>query len=494
MAKPQPKHAAQDDAPFDAETFGSQGRGLIETLTSYLSDVEKLPVLPYKDPAAMLAAWDAPIPLEGNGEAALQPFFERVIAESNHLHHPRYVGHQVSSPLPVAALCDLLSSFLNNGTAVYEMGQVSTVLERRLIEWYAALLGWDATKAGGVMTSGGSMGNLTALLAARQVQAEARGHNAWKEGMTHDSPRYAVMVCGQAHYCVARAAQIMGWGESGVIHVPADERYRLRADKLEETLAEAKAKGREVIAVVGSACSTANGAFDPLSEIAAFCKKHKLWFHIDAAHGGAAAMSEEYRHLLAGIEHADSVVWDAHKMMMVPALATLVAFRDKRHSYASFHQAASYLFTASAEEEWYNSGHRTIECTKNMMALKVYAPLMVYGQRFFGEYFARMSRLTAAFAAWLAEQQDFEIACAPQCNILCFRLKPAAVQNLEEINVLQRVVRAKILESGEFYLVQTVLDGVCWLRITVIHPGTSLEDLKQLAEAVRRHARESAYV
>ena len=180
-----------------------------------------------------------------------------------------------------------------------------------------------------------------------------------------------MFVSSQGHYSIGRAAQILGWGKGGAVPVPVDAHYRLRPEALLQCLRSAEAEGRRVIAVAASACSTATGAFDPLPEIAAFCKEHSLWLHVDGAHGASALFSTRYRGLCRGIEHADSVVWDAHKMLLLPALVTAVIFRDGAHSYAAFAQEASYLFGSSPDngaaqpdlrdrDEAFDIGRRTL--------------------------------------------------------------------------------------------------------------------------------------
>lgn len=198
---------------------------------------------------------------------------------------PRYVGHQVSAPLPQAALASLASALLNNGMAVYEMGPVATGMERAVLGWLASRLGLPAS-ADGVLTSGGSVGNLTGLLAARNARA---GFGIWKAG-AQAGPPLAVLVSEEAHYSVRRAAQLMGLGEAGAVRVETDARYRLRPEALDAALAAATREGRRVFAVVASACSTATGAFDPLDQVADFCEPQGLWLHVDAAHGGSAAL------------------------------------------------------------------------------------------------------------------------------------------------------------------------------------------------------------
>lgn len=435
-----------------------------------------MPVLPDRRPEDALAAWPGEFPGEPGAER-LDELFARVVEGSNHLHHPHYVGHQVTAPLPTAALAGLVSSLLNNSMAVYEMGPVSAAMERRVLRFLADALGLGDV-ADGVLTSGGSVGNLTALLAARQVRA---GFDVWREG-TSAGPPLAILTSAQTHYCIRRAAAILGLGEAGVFEVAVDERYRLRPDDLPRALAAAEAAGRRTFAVVASAGSTATGSFDPLPEIAEFCAAHGLWLHVDAAHGGAAALSPRTRSRVAGIERADSVVVDAHKMMLMPALVTAVLHRDGRHSWQAFAQEASYLFE-ERPDAWADGALRTLECTKKMLSLPLYAALSVHGTRLFGDYVAESFALAARFAERVRTAPDFELAVEPECNIVCFRHSPAGAGDLD---VLQARVRARVVESGAFYLVQTRLGGSLWLRTTLIHPLTSDDDLEALLGALRQ--------
>jgi L-2,4-diaminobutyrate decarboxylase len=472
-------------SPFDPETFREQGRSLVDHLADYLHRALRgdLPVLPWRPPAELAAAWETPFSEAPDSDPrALGSLLARVIAESNHLHHPRYVGHQVTAPLPAAALADLASALLNNSMAVYEMGPSATAIERAVIRFLASRLGYGPG-ADGVLTHGGSIGNLTALLAARQAKA---GFDAWTDGSAAGPP-LAVLGSAQAHYCVARAAQIMGWGKGGFVPVPVDDRFRLRPEALDAAFARAVDAGRRPIAVAASACSTATGSFDPLPEIASFCEERGLWLHVDGAHGASAALSEKTRHLVAGIERADSVVWDAHKMMLVPGLVTAVLFRDGARSYEAFAQEASYLFEgADPAEEWFNIGTRTLECTKRMLGVQLYAVLAIHGTKYFGDYVAEMFDRAARFAERLAREPDFELALPPQCNIVCFRHRPEGATDLD---ALQATLRRRLIEDGSFYLVQTRLPAGIFLRVTIINPATTDTDLDALIYRLREAAR-----
>ena len=439
---------------FDPELFRREGRAVVDALADFLAastPESRSRVLPYEDPDSM--------------------------ARSNDLLHPRFVGHQCTTALPLAALGGLAGQFLNNGSAVYEMGPVNVAMERRLIRWMAGLAGWEEG-ADGVFTSGGSIGNLTALLAARQASAEG---NVWKNGVGSEPP-LAVLVSAQCHYSVRRAAAIIGLGEEAAVSVPVDERFHMTPEGYRRAYDEAVRRGRRPIALVANACSTATGSYDDLNAAAAFAADRGLWLHVDGAHGAAALLSDRYKHLLRGLERSDSFIWDAHKNMLMPALITGVVFREGRRSYEAFSQKASYLFEKESLEEWYNFAHRTLECTKTMMGLRLFISLAAYGTDFFAGYITAMYDLARDFARLIKDAGDFETAVEPESNIVCFRhLKKGEA----DLDGLQRRIRRAMLEQGTFYIVQTELGGRHWLRCTLINPRTTIADLEALLAEIR---------
>ena len=448
---------------YDPERFRADGHALIDQLADYLRAAQAgaLPVLPWREPDAELRDW--PSGFEGEPQA-LPALIAKTLAHSIHIHHPRFVGHQVAAPLPSSALLKLAGGLLNNGTGIYEMGAAANAMEHSVLRWMAGQVGLPEG-ADGVLTSGGSVGNLTALLAAREAMAPG----AWRDG----AQGLSVLAASETHYCVKRAVQIMGLGEAGQIPVPVDARFRLRADALPGALRAAEAAGRKVFAVVASAGSTSTGAFDPIEPIADFCAAHGLWLHVDGAHGASAALTPKYAPQLRGIERADSIVWDAHKLMMVPALITAVLFRDGARSYDTFAQQAHYLFPGSARGEWWNSGLRTLECTKRMMGLELYGALALHGPRLFGASVERVFDLARWFAARL-RQSGFEVPTEPDCNIVCFRLPGSDCER----------VRRALNESGAFYLVQTRLPSGVFLRVSLMNPLTTEADLEALIRSI----------
>lgn len=468
---------------FDAEIFRIEARKVVDLLADYLkrsAGPDKRRVLPSYSPDEMAQRWNTPIP--DAPSADLASLLTRVIDDSHHLHSPHYVGHQVSAPLPLSATADLVASLLNNASAVYDMGPVNVIHERRIIEWMTGLLGYGP-EAGGIFTSGGTLGNLTALLAARQIKADG---DVWSNGAAGNGS-LAILVSEQCHYSVRRAVGVMGLGTDNVVQVPTGEDFRMDTAALEKCLNDAQAAGKTVFAVAANACSTATGTYDDLNAIADFCEAHELWMHVDGAHGASAALSEKYRHFLSGVHRADSIVWDAHKMLLVPALITAVIFKRGADSYRSFSQKASYLFEKEAQDEWYNYAHRTMECTKTMMGLKLYVPLMIHGADFFKDYIERMYDLAREFAALIDKSPDFELAVRPEANIVCFRYLGDGSSDLDE---LQKRTRARILEGEDYYLVQADLQGRTFLRCTLINPLTDIEHLKELLELIREVSKE----
>lgn len=465
---------------YDPEALRTTGHELVDMLADYLKTVQTSPAevkaIPYQPPAAALDSWR--MRLEEGGEP--MELFREVLAQSVKLHHPHYMGHQVCPPAPMAALAGLLGDFLNNGMAVYEMGMPGSAAEHSLLQAVGKAMGLGEG-SGGFLTSGGTLANLTALLTARASRVEG---DVWQEGSRQ---RLALMVSEEAHYCVDRAARIMGWGAEGIIKVPSDEAFRIRTDLLEAYYQQAVEQGIEVIAVVGSACSTAVGAFDDLAALADFSEKHGLWFHVDGAHGAALVFSPDHRAKLRGIERADSITMDFHKMLMTPTLTTALVYRQQQDSYLTFYQRADYLLEWAQEDEWYNLARRTFECTKLMLSMKAFVLWAAYGSELFRAYVDRVCGLGTAFAALIRAQPDFELLTEPDCNIVCYRWVQAD-KTPEQLDDLNRRLRQLMLEEGDFYLLITTIRGRVWMRSALTNPMTGEEELAAVLQRIREKA------
>lgn len=449
-------------------------------MAGYLEGVEKDEeegvAIPWQHPEEQLEYWKQDFSKPPVDEP--QELFKDVINRSVQVHRKKYLGHQTTPTLPVTVLSGAMISLLNQGMGVYEMGMVGNTLEKILTEDLAQRLGYGP-EASGFVTSGGSLGNLTALLAARAAVTKV-----WREGYG-EGLKPAVLVSEEAHYCIDRSARIMGFGDEGIIKVPVNERFQMRSELLEQYYQKAIADGRQVICVVGCAGTTSTGSYDDLEEIAAFCKQKNIWFHIDGAHGAPAAFSEKYKHLIRGMEQADSVVVDYHKMMMTPSLSTALIFKRGSDAYKTFSQRAQYLWTEQESEEWYNGGKRSFECTKAMSVLHVYTLYRTYGDSIFGENIHKLYGLATEFADLIRKKENFELAYEPQGNIVCFRYTRGA----EDLTELNRQIRQLLLEDGRFYIVQTVLNGKLYLRVSLMNPLSSNKELRELLQEIEKKAK-----
>ncbi|RAI44318.1 pyridoxal phosphate-dependent decarboxylase family protein [Rhodoplanes roseus] len=400
----------------------------------------------------------------------LHTFLADYLAASTRLQHPGYMAHQVAVPLPHSAIAALIDGFTNNAMAIYEMGPAAATVEVAVVNWMLRKIGWAPSRPpGGVLTHGGSLANLTALLAARGKVAP----QAWEDG----TPSNLVIVTSPAsHYSIARTAGIMGLGQKAIRHAPTDSFGRLDPARLGGFLADLKTSGAVPIAVVATACATALGLYDPLRDIAAACREHGVWLHVDGAHGASALVSPRLRRLLDGIALADSVVWDAHKMLGTSTLCAAVLVRDHADLDHAFREEASYLFH-DKDQPGIDLIHRTVECTKAAIGLKAFFALAAGGERTIAATIERQTDLAVAAAARLRAEPDFEVAVEPETNIVCVRL--------DGRDALQMALRRRLTEDGDFYVSTTEALGRRWLRLALMNPATEMADIEALIARLR---------
>ncbi len=468
---------------YDPKYFSLTAKIVSEEIANYLAQVRQPPhrALEFQEPLEMLAKVSR---LSVGHDSALEPRLREIIQNtlrySMRLNSPNYMGHQVNPPVPIAGALTMLGGILNPGLGVYEMSQFASATERFMIKEFVSQLGWHREESDGIITSGGTLANTTALLAARGFHFK----DSWQKGLGGLKP--AILTSGESHYSIMRAAAILGLGADAVFKVPVDSYFRMRPDQLEVVRREAEAKGYQVFCVIGSACTTSVGAFDPLVPIADFCSRYGYWFHVDAAHGGGYLLSNQQRHLLAGIELADSVTWDAHKMMFVPSLCTFLLYRDRVKSYAPFHQDAPYLFDSESMRD-FDGGLRTVECTKGQLVYPLWVLWSLFGPKMFADLVDQTSAVTQTFFRMVDDSVDFQAVHKPECNIFCFRYTPAecAHASADLLSSYQKRIREELVRDGRFFITGTSINGVYALRVTIINPSTSGEHLRALLERIR---------
>ena len=430
-------------------------------------------------PSQLARRFDEPLPREAHDvDVVIERLRTQVIPDANHLWHPRYVGHQIAGPLPTAVWTEPVTAALNQSVAVFEMSPVGTVLEHQVISWLCALVGFPS-ESGGTLTSGGTEATFTGLLAARAAALP----DAWTNGVGADPP---VLLCGEhAHYAVTRAGAQLGIGMRNVLAVRSRD-YKLDPEALADRIAEFARDGRRVMAVVATAGSTATGSFDDLDAVASVCDEHGIWLHVDAAHGGSALLSNTHRERLRGIERVRSLAWDPHKMMLLPSQAGTLLVRDARELESAFSQRAPYLFAdAHAERSW-DQGPRSFMCSRRADALKLWVALQRYGADALGELYDYFCALARFMFEEIAERAGFVALHEPEGNILCFRYVGSGGLSNVTLDEVNRELRERYNQSGEGWITATNLDGRRVLRVTLMNPRTTTDDIRDILDGLAR--------
>lgn len=411
----------------------------------------------------------------------LDTFVKGYLANTTRLHHPGYLAHQVGTPHPAGALGSLIDGFTNNAMAIYEMGPAAAAIEFFMINYLIRKVGWTPMPeqiekrltyphAAGVLTHGGSLANMTALLTARNALDKTIREN----GNPGD---LVILAPDSSHYSIAKAAGIIGIGEDHVIKLATDAAGRVKIDDLEKTVRQARDAGKRIVALVANGCSTGTGLYDPIDEIADFCSDHRIWFHVDGAHGACAIFSSTHRHCVKGIEKADSFIIDAHKMLRTPTVCASLLVKDARYLDHTFEHTASYLFHEKKQPGFDFIG-QVVECTKAGLGLKFFMSLAAMGESGIQDYIDTCFQTTRQVYDYLSQQPDFEVPCEPQSNILCFRYNGSDDDQI--------LIRDALIASGKFYISSTELSGRRYLRIVVISPQTRVADIIDLADMIRQ--------
>jgi len=416
----------------------------------------------------------------------IKDFVSTYLEHTNHLKNPRYMGHQVAVPHDLSGIPDWMHGTINNPSSLYEMGPAGATLEGFMINWMLQQLGWfkgnDLTNfskiernGSGILTHGGSIANLTALSAARAAVAP----EAWEEGSPDD---LVVLGPSTSHYSIVRALSIMGMGKKSFVPVPVDENEVIITSALEKSYYQIKKENKRVMAVVANACATSTGLFDPLDEMADFCEQNKLWFHVDGAHGAVALLSPKHKHKVKGMERADSIIWDAHKMMKVPSLCTAVLFKEQNNMWNIFHQKGSYVFHEN-EVIGMDSMPFTIECTKSALGTKLFWSFALEGEKGIIDFIENSFEKAKKLYTYLRSNKNFFCPYPPQSNILCFQYKPDSFNDQQQL-----ALRYALINSGSFYITSCVIKGKRYLRTVLMNPSSDLEDFKALVQCIEHNA------
>ncbi|MDB4873990.1 MAG: Pyridoxal-dependent decarboxylase [Gemmatimonadetes bacterium] len=406
-------------------------------------------------------------------EELLRFLQERVFPYHAREPHPHFMGYIPSSPTFPAILGDWLATGYNFFAGVWTVASGPNEIELVVLDWFRQWLGMPEGTSG-LLTSGGSAATLTAVVAARHAR-DVNGDLL---------SRLVVYTSDQAHSSLQRAAWIAGVPRTNLRAIETDGDYRMRVDALRSAVEADRAAGLIPFLVGASAGTTNTGAVDPLDEIAEVCSRESLWMHVDAAYGGFAALTPDGAKKLRGIERADSVTLDPHKWLFVPFECGCILARDPRKLEEAFSVHPEYLTDVRAREHEVNFADHGEQLTRSSHALKVWLSVRYFGLDAIREALARGVERAEYAERTLRARADFEILSPAQFGVLCFRARPAGVDDAAELDALNERINARVNGSGRFLMSSTKLRGRFSLRLcTHVHRMTE-GDIDEVIAAI----------
>jgi glutamate/tyrosine decarboxylase-like PLP-dependent enzyme len=426
-----------------------------------------------KAPLELREILDLSLQSEGRGWDQLMDDLALYIRHSRNPLHPHFANQLYAAPLPSAFAGDVVSTLLNSTMATYEASPVATLIERALVHRLGKMIGWERTE--GLMVTGGSNANFAGLLLARNT----RFPETKKLGNGHT--RFCVFVSEEAHYSFYKALNQLGIGTDHLIAVPSDKQGRMKVHDLERLILNAKERGFTPLACVFTAGTTVLGAFDPLDEGLDVCRKYDLWAHVDAAWGGGALMSKKHKSLLLGIQKADSVTWDTHKMLGTGLVSSFILTRHLG-SLLNSHRGGgnNYLFH-DGQENTIDLGPMSLQCGRRVDALKVWLSWRHLGDRGFEELAEKLLERAQWMAKEIQRRERFQLLYQPTFLNICFRYLP---KRTYLANIAVRPIREDLMKRGEAMINWSSRSGESFLRFIVVHPQADEKVLTLLLDHI----------
>ncbi|AIX72321.1 aspartate aminotransferase family protein [Pantoea sp. PSNIH4] len=424
-------------------------------------------------------------------QAAIERAVEYFLQDSLAVHHPQCVAHLHCPSLVVSQAAEVLINATNQSMDSWDQSPSATIIEMKLIEWLRAQVGYQAGDAG-VFTSGGTQSNLMGLMLARDAFFARAGHSVQQDGLAGDLRKLKVFCSENAHFSVQKNMALLGLGYQCVTLVKTDERARMDVDDLATKLAQAKANGEQVMAIVATAGTTDAGAIDPLRAIAALAAEQQIWVHVDAAWGGALLLSEHYRDYLDGIELMDSITLDFHKQFFQTISCGAFLLKEARH-YELMRYQAAYLNSEFDEAQGVpNLVSKSLQTTRRFDALKLWMGLEALGQKQYAAIIDHGVTLAQQVARYVDEQDALELVMQPQLASVLFRYRPQASLPGGEpaVALLNQRIGDALLASGRANVGVTEFNGVTCLKLTLLNPAAGFEDIKVLLALVETTAQQ----
>jgi len=445
------------------EEFRASAHQVVDWIADYLRDIRDYPVLPNVQPGSLIDALPPAGPEHGEAmETIFEDFKKLIVPGITHWNHPRFFAYFSISASGPGILGEMLAAALNVNHMLWKSSPSATELEQVTLGWFRQWLGLS-DEFFGMIHDTASTAVMHAVLAARELASpETR--------LTGQHPPMTLYISEHAHSSIERGALAVGIGRDNVRHVPADAEFRMRADALEQMIAEDIAAGKKPFCVAATLGTTSATSVDPLSLIAEIATRHNLWLHVDAAYAGPAALLEEHRHILDGAERADSIVVNPHKWLFTPTdLSVLYTKRPEIMKRALSIGTPAYLVTAQHDRAL-NYSEYTVALGRKFRALKLWFVLRYYGREGIAEILRGHIRMAQNLAASIAQDPNFEIIAPHPFALVVFRYKGSDEEN--------RAILDRVNSTGHAFLSGTELGGRFVLRLVIGNVQATDEDVQ----------------
>jgi aromatic-L-amino-acid/L-tryptophan decarboxylase len=478
------------DLDWDPDRARELGEDAVELWVELLARLPELPVSREFQADELREALAIDVPEEPLERGELLRHLRALMLENSmYPGHPGFLAYVSGAGTVPGAAADLLAAALNQNGGGFRLSPGATTIEDHVMRWLAGRFGLPAG-AGGHVVAGGAVANLVALKVARDRASEEA-----RESGVRDGPPLAFYASNESHVVQQRAADLLGLGSAAVRQIGVDDGWRMRPEALAEAIERDLAAGVVPAAVIATAGTTATGAIDPLTAVAELCERYGAHLHVDACYGGPAALADELRPLLAGIERADSIAVDAHKWLYTPLLGGCVLVRDPRQLAASFATDATYIWLDEDLRQGVDLAMHGPDFSRGFAALRIWLSLLAHGRAAYGRRIAHDAALARYLGELVDEHPDFELMAPVSLSICCFRYAPPALRGDDEaLDRLNERVMTAVMGDGRVYCSNAVLNGRFCLRACIVNFRTEAEHLELLLEVAAEHGERLAAV
>jgi glutamate/tyrosine decarboxylase-like PLP-dependent enzyme len=445
---------------------------MVDDVFDFLSSVATQPVWK-KTPDKLKESIKSSLPEEGTSVVAIyEDFRENILPFRKGNIHPRFFSWVEGNGTITGVLADMLASAMNSNLAIGDHSAV--YVEHQVINWCKEIVGFPASSSG-LIVSGGSIANVTALIVARN----AYRNGAIKRSGLKDLEEYLVVYCStETHNCIFKAVETIGIGTDYLRKIPVTENYQIDLDALKEQIQNDRKNGLTPFCVIGNAGTVNTGAIDPFDSLSAICKQQNMWLHVDGAIGGVLHLLPEYAGKLTGMDEADSIAFDLHKWLYINYEAGCVIIRDANAHKNAFSQPASYLSKherglAAGPDSFSSYG---LELSRSFKSLKIWMSIKEHGI----SKYAKMIRQNIAQAQYMGEKiktmRGLELLTPVALNIVCYRYNPGNMSQ-EELNQLNKEILMRMHEKAIAAPSYTFLKGNYAIRLSITNHRTVSADL-----------------